>query len=103
VTVQAILNELVNHTSIHVIVINTSPPPERFSAKKTRLNSDKMRRMASTIRQYLRNIKPSNAVLVFASNRSAFFTVYVPMLLLLARMYHRPFYLKPFGEPWTCT
>jgi glycosyltransferase involved in cell wall biosynthesis len=91
------LDELAKHSSIRVIPINTSPPPERFSAKKVGLSLEKLRRMVSIIRQYARNIKHSNAVLVFASSRSIFFVVYVPLLLLLARRYHTPFYLKPFG------
>lgn len=95
--VQAILDELAKHNSIRVIPVNTSPPPEHFSAMKTGLNSEKVRRMVSIIRQYVRNIKQCNAVLVFASSRSALFTAYVPFLLLLARRNHKPFYLKPFG------
>lgn len=97
VLVQAILDELAKHNSIRVIPINTSPPPDRFSVKKAGLNSEKVRRMASIIRQYVRNIRHSNAVLVFASSRSALFSAYIHLLLLLARRHHRPFYLKPFG------
>jgi glycosyltransferase involved in cell wall biosynthesis len=80
-----------------VISLNTSPPPERFSAEKAGLNTEKVQRMASIIRQYVRDIKHSDAVLVFASSRSALFSAYVPLLLLLARRHHKPFYLKPFG------
>lgn len=39
VIVQTILDEIAKHNSIQVILVNTSPPPKRFSAKKAGLNS----------------------------------------------------------------
>jgi glycosyltransferase involved in cell wall biosynthesis len=97
ILVQAVLDELAKHNPIRVIPINTSPPPESFSAKKVGLNLEKIQRMAFIIRKYFQNIKHSDAVLVFASSRSTFFIAYIPLLLLLTRWHHKPFYLKPFG------
>lgn len=94
-TVQAILDELARLSSIRVIPLNTSPAPERFTAKKARLNSEDARRMAFITRQYARNVKHSSAVLVFANNR--FTLTIVPLLLMLARRHHKRFYLKPVG------
>lgn len=95
VTVQAILDELAKHNWIRVIPVNTSPPPGLLSAERTSLNSESARRMTSIIREYVRNIQRSDAVLVFANNRFAL--TIVPLLLLLARWHHKPFYLKPIG------
>jgi glycosyltransferase involved in cell wall biosynthesis len=95
VTVQVILDELARHTSIRAILVNTSPSPDHFSAKEDGLNQGKGQRMVSIIGQYVRNIKYSDAVLVFANN--LFALTIVPLLLLLARWHHKPFYLKPVG------
>jgi len=97
VTVQAFLDELEKISSVRATIINSSPPPEYVSAKKSVLNVEKIKRMVSILNQYIKNIKHHDAILVFASNQSGFFTFYVPLLLLLARWSKKPFYLKPFG------
>jgi glycosyltransferase involved in cell wall biosynthesis len=93
VTVQAFLDELPRHTFVQVAVVNTSPPDYR---KKTVLfGMETLRRAILITRQYVRKIRNSDAVLVFASNLFIFILGY--LLLLLARPYHIPFYLKPLG------
>ncbi len=97
VLVQAVLSELQKQSSIRVVPINTSPPPDHFGAKKSKLDSVMLLRMSTILKQYINNIQNCDAVLVFASSRSFFFMIYVPLLRILARWHHKPFFLKPFG------
>jgi glycosyltransferase involved in cell wall biosynthesis len=47
------------------------------------------------MKQYIREVKHSDAVLIFANN--LFAITLVPLLLLLAHWHHKPFYVKPIG------
>ena len=92
VTVQVFLEELARHTSIQVVPVNTSPPPY-YGKRMIGFNPEKLRRAIFVTRQYVREIRSSDAVLVFANNLSVF--TIVPFLLMLARGYRKPFYVKP--------
>jgi glycosyltransferase involved in cell wall biosynthesis len=93
-TVQEIINELTKHTSIRVALINTSPSRDPRE-KMTGFNLEKVRRMLFIILKYLQGIHSSDATLIFANNLFTF--ILVPVLLPLARLFHKAFYIKPVG------
>jgi len=93
-TVQAIVDELTNRTSIRVALISTSPSRD-LRKKMTGFNLEKVRRMIFIIPEYIRKIRDCDDVLVFANN--LFALTIVPVLLLVARNFHKPFYIKPVG------
>ncbi len=93
-TVQAMLSELADHPDIRVSLVNTSPTV-KSGRKMTGFNVEKVKRTAAIVPLYLREIRDSDAVLVFAND--LFAITLVPILLLLARTFRKPFYLKPVG------
>ncbi len=92
-TVRNFLDELARCDSIQAAIVNTSPPDYR--KKTVLLKLQALQRAISITRQYLEKIKAADAVLLFATNQFIF--TLGPVLLWLARWYHKPFYLKPFG------
>lgn len=95
VSVLVFLDELARYTSIRTTLVDTSPPSDYSKKRMTGLNLEKLRRTILIVGQYAREIRISNAVLVFANARFA--STIVPLLLLLARWHHKPFYIKPIG------
>ena len=93
-TVQAITDELAKRTSIRVALVNTSPARDP-GEKMTGFNAEKVRRVTLVLPKYVQELGKSDAILVFANN--LFASTIVPILLLLARGFHKPFYLKPVG------
>jgi glycosyltransferase involved in cell wall biosynthesis len=93
-TVQAMMDELSRYPSIEVTLINTSPLRD-VRKKMTGFNFEKVRRMIFVLTHYFHDIRGSSVVLVFANDLFAF--ILVPVLLFLARIYHKPFYIKPVG------
>ena len=93
-TVQAMLIELASYPSVHVTLINTSPALD-VRRKMTGFNFEKVRRSTLILPQYLSKIGHCDAVLVFAND--LFAITLMPLLLLIARLFHKPFYLKPVG------
>ena len=93
-TVQAMLEELALYPSLHVELINTSPALD-VRKKMTGFNFEKVKRSMLILPQYIAKIGYSDAVLVFAND--LFAITLVPLLLLIARLFHKPFYLKPVG------
>jgi glycosyltransferase involved in cell wall biosynthesis len=93
-TVQAFLDELAGYPAISVGLINTSPSRD-VRKKTTVFNLEKVWRMVTIIPGYTLEIRKCDAVLVFAND--LFFLTLVPLLLLLARSFHKPFFLKPIG------
>jgi glycosyltransferase involved in cell wall biosynthesis len=61
----------------------------------TGFNFEKVRRSLSILPRYIREIPRCDAVLVFAND--LFAITLVPLLLFGARLFHKPFYLKPVG------
>jgi len=93
-TVQAMLEELALYPSIQVTVINTSPAMD-VRKKMTGFNFEKIRRSILILPQFIRKIGQCDAVLVFAND--LFAITLAPLLLFLARLFRKPFYLKPVG------
>ena len=93
-TVQAMLAELALYPGVHVIVINTSPALD-VRKKMTGFNLEKVRRSAAILPRYIFEIRHCDAVLVFAND--LFAITLAPVLLFLARLFRKPFYLKPVG------
>jgi glycosyltransferase involved in cell wall biosynthesis len=93
-TVQAMLAELALYPSVHVTVINTSPALD-VRKKMTGFNFEKVKRTALIIPQYIQKIGACDAVLVFAND--LFAITLAPVLLMIARLFRKPFYLKPVG------
>jgi glycosyltransferase involved in cell wall biosynthesis len=93
-TVQAMLAELERYPGVRVALVNTSPGLD-VRKKMTGFNFEKVGRTVSIVPGYLRQIRGSDAVLVFAND--LFAITLAPVLLLLARLHRKPFYLKPVG------
>jgi glycosyltransferase involved in cell wall biosynthesis len=93
-TVQAMLEELALYPSVQVAVINTSPAID-VRKKMTGFNFEKIKRTILILPQYIIKIGGCDAVLVFAND--LFAITLMPLLLFLARLFHKPFYLKPVG------
>jgi glycosyltransferase involved in cell wall biosynthesis len=93
-TVQAMLDELTFYPSVQVRVINTSPATD-VSKKMDGFNFEKINRSLSILPRYIYEISRCDVVLVFAND--LFAITLVPLLLLLAKLYCKPFYLKPVG------
>jgi glycosyltransferase involved in cell wall biosynthesis len=92
-SVQLLLDELARHTKIETFAINTSPQDYRKKARLLRWET--VKRAGWIVRQYIRRVRDSNAVLVIGTE--SFFFVLGWFLLLLARQFHVPFYFKPLG------
>lgn len=93
-TVQAMVDELARYPYIQVTVINSSPLRD-IRKKMTGFNFEKVRRILFILTQYFRNVRTCSVVLVFANN--LFTLILVPILLQFARIFHKPFYIKPVG------
>ncbi len=93
-TVQAMLGEFVHYPSLKVRVINTSPGLD-VRKKMTGFNFEKVRRTVMILPQFLFEIGRCDAVLVFAND--LFAITLAPILLFIARLFRKPFYLKPVG------
>jgi len=77
-----------------VRVINTSPGLD-VRKKMTGFNFEKVRRTVMILPQFLFEIGRCDAALVFAND--LFAITLAPILLFIARLFHKPFYLKPVG------
>ncbi len=91
-TVQAMLEELTFYPSIQVRVINTSPTTD-VRKNMEGFNLEKVWRSLVILPIYIYEIPRSDAVLVFAND--LFAITLVPLLLFLAKLFRKPFYLKP--------
>ncbi len=91
-TVQAMLEELTFYPSIQVRVINTSPTTD-VRKNMEGFNLEKVWRSLVILPKYIYEIPRCDAVLVFAND--LFAITLVPMLLFLAKLFRKPFYLKP--------
>lgn len=88
------LAELALYPSIQVTLINTSPALD-VRKKMTGFNFEKVIRSMLILPKYVLEIPRSDAVLVFAND--LFAITLAPLLLFLAKLFHKPFYLKPVG------
>lgn len=93
-TVQAMLEELALYPAIRLLLINTSPALD-VRKKMTGFNFEKVRRSLLILPRYFYEILRCDVVLVFANE--LFAVTLMPVLLLAARLFHKPFYLKPVG------
>jgi glycosyltransferase involved in cell wall biosynthesis len=94
ITVQAMLDELPQYPNVKVLLINTSPSLD-VRKKMTGFNFEKIRRTIAIIPQFLIKAPASHAVVVFAND--LFAITIVPLLLFMAKLFRKPFYLKPVG------
>ena len=93
-TVQSFLAALREQTSIRVSLVSTRLP-HKYRKKKFLFEPGTMLRAVFILTQYLNNIGNCDAVLVLGNNSLSL--TLVPVLLLFARLYAKPFYLKPIG------
>jgi glycosyltransferase involved in cell wall biosynthesis len=93
-TVQAMLEELTFYPSVQVRVINTSPATD-VRKKMTGFNFEKISRSLFILPKYIYEIPRCDVILVFAND--LFAITLVPLLLFLAKLFHKSFYLKPVG------
>jgi glycosyltransferase involved in cell wall biosynthesis len=93
-TVQAMLEELTLYPSVQVRVVNTSPAMD-VRKKMTGFNFEKVRRSLLILPKYINEIPRCDVILVFAND--LFAITLAPLLLFLAKLFHKPFYLKPVG------
>ncbi len=91
-TVQAMLAELDLYPDIHVTVINTSPAMD-VRKNMDGFNFEKVFRTLLIVPKFIYEIRRCDAVLVFAND--LFAITLVPVLLFLARLFRKPFFLKP--------
>jgi glycosyltransferase involved in cell wall biosynthesis len=93
-TVQAMLGELAFYPGVRVVLINTSPYTD-VRHNMLGFKFEKVKRTFAIVPQFLRHIRASDATLVFANE--LFAITLAPVLLVLARLYGKPFFLKPVG------
>ena len=93
-TVQAMLEELALYPSVHVVVINTSPAMD-VRKKMTGFNFEKVKRSLLILPKFVYELPRCDATLVFAND--LFAITLAPLLLFLAKLFRKPFYLKPVG------
>jgi len=91
-TVQAMLAELAQYPDVEVTLINTSPMRD-VRKKMTGFNFEKVFRSAMIVPQFLAEVRCCDAVVVFAND--LFAITLVPVLLFMARLFRKPFFLKP--------
>jgi glycosyltransferase involved in cell wall biosynthesis len=91
-TVQAMLAELALYPDIQVTLINTSPAID-VRKKMDGFNLEKVWRSLLILPKFIYAIHSCDAALVFAND--LFAITLVPPLLFLARLFHKPFFLKP--------
>lgn len=94
-TVQSIIGELAsNYPSIRLKLINTSPARDPRK-KLDGFNFEKIRRLLMVVPKYIREVRKNDSVLVLTNN--LFSLTAVPVMILFARLFRKPFYLKPVG------
>ncbi len=93
-TVQAMLEELAFYPSVQVVLINTSPRRD-VRKKMTGFHFEKVKRSLSILPRFFCEISHCDAVLVFAND--LFAITLAPLLLFMARLFQKPFFLKPVG------
>ena len=93
-TVQAMLEELALYPSVDVMLINTSPTLD-VRKKMTGFNFEKVRRTLLILPKFIYEIPRCDAALVFAND--LFAITLAPLLLFVAKLFRKPFYLKPVG------
>lgn len=93
-TVQAMLEELAFYPSVQVKLISTSPGLD-VRKKMTGFNFEKVWRSIVILPKFLYLLPTCDAVLVFAND--LFAITLAPLLLFAARLFRKPFYLKPVG------
>src|SRR5512143_1547360 len=91
-TVQAMLAELALYPDIDVTVINTSPARD-VRKKLTGFNFEKVIRSVMIVPQFIFEVRRCDAIVVFAND--LFAITLAPILLFFARLFRKPFFLKP--------
>ena len=82
------LDELAFYPSVQVRLINTSPGLD-VRNKMTGFNLEKVKRSLSILPRYIYEIPHCDLVLVFAND--LFAITLAPLLLFVARLFHKPF------------
>jgi glycosyltransferase involved in cell wall biosynthesis len=93
-TVQAMLDELVHYPSVEIRLITTSPALD-VRKKMTGFNLEKVKRSVMILPRFIYELPRCDAALVFAND--LFAITLAPILLLFAKLFRKPFYLKPVG------
>ena len=93
-TVQAMLEELALYPSVDVKLITTSPGLD-VRKKMTGFNVEKVWRSVVILPKFLYQLPKCDAALVFAND--LFAITLAPLLLFAAKLFGKPFYLKPVG------
>ena len=93
-TVQAMLDELVHYPSVEIRLISTSPALD-VRKKMTGFNFEKVKRSVMILPRFIYELPRCDAALVFAND--LFAITLAPFLLFFAKLFRKPFYLKPVG------
>jgi glycosyltransferase involved in cell wall biosynthesis len=88
------LQELSSYPDIKATLVNTSPAAD-VRKNLTGFKPEKVARSLVILPRFAYEIRRCDAVLVFAND--LFAITLAPLLLLLARLSHKPFFLKPVG------
>jgi len=91
-TVQALLAEFSHYPDLEITLINTSPGMD-VRRTMTGFNWEKVRRALVVFPEFLRLIPRNDAALVFSND--LFSITLVPFLRFIARIFGKPFFLKP--------
>lgn len=93
-TVQAMLAELAFYPSVEVRLISTAPALD-VRKKMTGFNFEKVKRTVMILPRFIHELPRCDAALVFAND--LFAITLAPILLFFAKLFRKPFYLKPVG------
>jgi glycosyltransferase involved in cell wall biosynthesis len=93
-TVQAMLDELAHYPSVEIHLISTSPALD-VRKKMTGFNFEKVKRSVMILPRFIYELPRCDAALVFAND--LFAITLAPVLLFFAKLFRKPFYLKPVG------
>ena len=94
VSFQLFCNEVQNHTETHHLeVIDSSP---KYLKEESRITSlANYRQSLGIFKQYFKKVPYVDQVLLFGSN--GFVLLMVPILLVIAKIFHKPCYVRVFG------
>lgn len=94
-TFTVFLEELSSRDYLAIDLISSGAPPDVYNNKYRLINRETVRRTFHVIRAYLARIAAADIVFVFSNN--AFTIALVPILLIVAKLFGKPFFHKPIG------
>lgn len=94
VTLKEMVEELSKDPALKVSVVNSAPHSD-VRKNEAGINLERFGRSAIVSARYIREIRRARVIFVFSNN--IFAMTMVPVLLGIARLFHKPFFIKPIG------